>query len=154
AQNEGGTVKRIQVVLLALCAVIPLMRTGHAQTSKTDGKDAIQWNYDRLLKGLSSIQVVRVKSPEGTCFGATGGAISEDALVLQVDSVLKRYHLPLQPIAATPQDGYYPKENVGSLVLSASCTSTTIGKEVTYKSFTLRLTLYEPAVLKRDLSRQ
>ena len=134
-------------------SLLTLIRCANAQVSpEVAAKNAIQQNYDRLLKGLPSIEIVRVKRDSDPISEATRGVITADELTVRIESTLKRFRLPILPLSRTPTNSYQLRENVGNLVLDVKSTASINNNSRTYTSFELRLTLNEPAVLKRDPS--
>jgi hypothetical protein len=128
------------LTLLALC---PLAAQNLANNQSNE---VLQNIYQRLLKGLPTLEVAHVKSATDIVDTYTLGKAKQDELVTQVETILKRYRIPLlapSPTGATIKDG------VGLILLSPSATRTG-GADSIDVTITITLEVREKAHLKRN----
>lgn len=146
---------QMKVALEAMCWLSPLALcvSGQAQQiTQNEARDQIQQGFERGLQGLARVEVVRIKMEPDFISQATSSIVTTDQLILEVESTLRRYHVPLIPMEKTPTRSFRLKDNVGSLLLIASQTTETVQGQP--PAISLKFRLEEPAGLKRDPSRQ
>lgn len=120
---------------------------GYGQTSSPDPQDVVQQSAEYLLKGLPAVKICGAHL-EDYVKRYSLGALTLEQLYEELEVVLKRYHVPLAPIAQ--RRNCIVKDNTGIIMLLSRIIGYP-GDAATI--LTLRLEVSEGSVLKRDSSR-
>jgi hypothetical protein len=118
---------------------------GLSQSPDDSTRDAMQEAFNHSLKGLPAVTVVRFTGGPDLVKKFTLGKVSEDQLDSQIETILKRFRIPL--VSTRPGPFYENRDDVGALFVTT--TARGVPGEAS-ASVTLKIELQEAAYRKRD----